>query len=33
VDKDGMIRWAVHNASPDQRDLDQHLEQLQAALV
>ena len=30
VDKDGMLRWAVHHASPDGRDLDEHLRQLQA---
>jgi peroxiredoxin len=30
VDKDGVLRWAVHNASPDARDLDEHLRQLQA---
>ena len=32
VDKDGLLRWSVHNASPDGRDLDVHLEQLAAAL-
>ncbi|MEJ7834136.1 MAG: peroxiredoxin [Nocardioides sp.] len=30
VDRDGMVRWAVHNAMPDGRDLDEHLAQLQA---
>ena len=30
VDKDGVVRWAVHNALPDGRDLDEHLAQLQA---
>jgi mycoredoxin-dependent peroxiredoxin len=28
VDKDGMVRWAVHNAMPEGRDLDEHLNQL-----
>jgi peroxiredoxin len=28
VDKDGMVRWAVHNAMPEGRDLDEHLKQL-----
>ena len=28
IDKDGMVRWAVHNAMPDGRDLDEHLKQL-----
>ena len=32
VDKDGRVRWAVHNAMPDGRDLDEHLKQLAAAL-
>ena len=30
IDKDGMVRWAVHNANPDGRDLDEHLRQLRA---
>lgn len=30
VDKDGSISWAVHNAMPEGRDLDEHLRQLQA---
>ena len=30
VDRDGILRWSVHNASPDGRDLDEHLRQLQA---
>ena len=30
VDKDGIVRWEVHNASPDKRDLDEHIEQLRA---
>ena len=33
IDRDGVLRWAVHNANADGRDLDQHLEQLRAALV
>ena len=32
VDKAGRVRWAVHNASADSRDLDEHLSQLQLAL-
>jgi peroxiredoxin len=28
IDKDGMVRWAVHNAMPEGRDLDEHLKQL-----
>lgn len=32
VDKQGVLRWAVHNAMPEGRDLDEHLRQL-AALV
>ncbi len=30
VDKQGVVRWAVHNANPDGRDLDEHLRQLHA---
>ena len=30
VDRDGKLRWAVHNARPEGRDLDEHLKQLQA---
>jgi peroxiredoxin len=30
VDKEGLVRWSVHNANPDGRDLDEHLRQLQA---
>ena len=30
VDKDGIVRWAVHNAMPEGRDLDEHLAQLRA---
>ncbi|MAS54624.1 MAG: peroxiredoxin [Nocardioides sp.] len=28
IDKDGNLRWAVHNAIADSRDLDEHLVQL-----
>ncbi len=30
VDRDGTLRWAVHNANPDGRDLDEHLAQMRA---
>ncbi len=30
VDKEGIVRWSVHNAMPDGRDLGEHLTQLQA---
>lgn len=30
IDKDGLVRWSVHNALPDGRDLDEHLRQLSA---
>lgn len=30
VDKEGVLRWSVHNAMSDGRDLDEHLRQLQA---
>lgn len=30
VDKEGLVRWAVHNANPEGRDLDEHVRQLQA---
>jgi len=30
LDKEGLVRWSVHNANPDGRDLDEHLRQLQA---
>ncbi len=33
IDREGMVAWAVHNANPDGRDLDEHLAQLQQALV
>jgi peroxiredoxin len=32
VDKDGTLRWAVHHAMPDIRDLDEHLRQLRLAV-
>jgi mycoredoxin-dependent peroxiredoxin len=32
VDKQGKLRWAVHNAMPEGRDLDEHLRQLAAAV-
>jgi peroxiredoxin len=28
IDKEGTLRWAVHNASSEGRDLDEHLRQL-----
>jgi mycoredoxin-dependent peroxiredoxin len=30
IDKEGNLRWAVHNAMADGRDLDEHLAQLQS---
>lgn len=33
IDRDGRLRWSVHNANPDGRDLDEHLAQLRATLV
>ena len=30
VDKAGTVRWTVHNASPDGRDLDAHVQALAA---
>jgi len=30
IDKAGTLRWAVHNASSEGRDLDEHLRQLTA---
>jgi len=32
IDKQGIVRWAVHNARPEGRDLDEHLTQLHAAV-
>jgi len=31
VDTTGCVRWSVHNANPDGRDLSEHLRQLHAA--
>jgi mycoredoxin-dependent peroxiredoxin len=30
VDKEGAVRWSVHNANPEGRDLDAHLAELTA---
>ncbi len=30
IDKEGIVRWSVHNAMPEGRDLDEHLAQLRA---
>ena len=30
IDKQGQVRWAVHNASSEARDLEEHLRQLRA---
>ncbi len=30
IDKHGIVRWSVHNPSPEGRDLDEHLRQLQS---
>jgi len=32
IDREGMVRWSVHNANPDGRDLDEHLRELHEAL-
>jgi peroxiredoxin len=32
LDKEGRVRWAVHNAMPEGRDLDEHLRELRAAV-
>ena len=32
VDRDGALCWAVHNAMPEGRDLDEHLRQLRSSL-
>ena len=29
IDTQGVVRWSVHNARPEARDLDEHLRQLQ----
>jgi peroxiredoxin len=31
IDKQGIVRWAVHNAAAEGRDLDEHLRELAAA--
>ena len=33
IDREGLVSWAVHNANPQWRDLDEHLAHLTAALV
>ena len=33
IDKDGAVRWSVHNAMPQGRDLDAHLAELNNALA
>jgi peroxiredoxin len=33
IDKEGLVRWSVHNAMPEGRDLEEHLQQLRAALT
>jgi peroxiredoxin len=30
IDREGVVRWAVHNAMPEGRDLEEHLRQLRA---
>lgn len=30
VDRDGTLRWSVHNANPEGRDLEEHLRQLRS---
>jgi len=32
IDREGLVRWSVHNANADGRDLDEHLRELHAAL-
>ncbi len=32
IDREGKVAWAVHNANPDGRDLDEHLNQLRAGV-
>jgi peroxiredoxin len=32
IDKDGVVRWSVHNANPEGRDLDEHLAELRAVV-
>ena len=31
IDREGRVRWSVHNANPEGRDLAEHLRQLRAA--
>jgi peroxiredoxin len=31
IGRDGLVRWSVHNANPEGRDLGEHLRQLRAA--
>ena len=33
IDRQGLVRWSVHNDNPDGRDLSEHLRQLRAAAV
>ena len=33
IDKEGLVRWSVHNANADGRDLDEHLRELAAAAL
>lgn len=33
IDREGAVRWAVHNAKPEGRDLDEHLKQLHDAAL
>ena len=30
LDKEGVVRWSVHHANPEGRDLDEHLERLRS---
>ena len=30
IDKEGLVRWSVHHANPDGRDLDAHLAELRS---
>jgi peroxiredoxin len=30
IDREGAVRWSVHNTEPEGRDLDEHLRQLRA---
>ena len=32
IDTQGVVRWSVHNASPNGRDLDEHIRVLQGVL-